>query len=90
MIPETMGEWVDHACGRLDPDGCYGAGLVAERMASADLYMAQSEAILALGGTLPDDDRNAWKTALKAVCEELGIRLDKARGALDDVPVWRR
>ena len=90
MIPETMADWVEHACGRLEPDGCYGAGLVAERMRTADLLMAHSEATLKLAGALPDGDREAWGDALKATCEEIAVRLDKARGALDDVPAWRR
>lgn len=90
MIPETMADWVEHACGRLEPDECYETGLVAERMRTADLLMAHSEATVKLVGVLSGEDRKAWKEALKATCEEIAVRLDKARGAIDDVPAWRR
>lgn len=91
MIPETMADWVELANGSINPDEpLWGASLTAERMKTVDLFMAHSEATVKLVGVLSGEERKAWKEALKATCEEIAVRLDKARGALDDVPAWRR
>ena len=75
----TMTEWVDATCGRRLDVIEWGAGMVAEQMDTAALFMAHADAVVALARDLAEDDRGAWNDALKAVCEELGQRIDAAR-----------
>ncbi len=89
MIPETMADWVKREA--EDSDGNpYSAHVVAERLKTVDLLLAQSETTLQLATSMTIAERCVWEAARFAVCEELAVRLDKARGAFDDVPTWRK
>lgn len=73
----TMREWVDYVCDRRDDLISYGAEHVADGLDTADLFAAHSEATIALAGSLPEDDRDAWNLALAAICRVLGHRIDR-------------
>ena len=79
-VAETMQEWVDARLGRRSDIVAYGPGWVAGDMSTAALFMEHARAtrslITAADG---DDERQAWEAALRAVCNELGQRIDAAR-----------
>ena len=74
---DTMAEWVSH---EDYPDTYYphGAGLVADRMDTVDLFRAHAECIRHLSAPHLINTHDRWVEALDAVCETLGKRVDGA------------
>ena len=79
-LAATIREWVDVRLDRRSDIVAWGAAGVTEQMDTADLFMAHAESIMEIPRTAEESgERDAWQEALRAVCDELGQRIDAAR-----------